>query len=68
MNTTPSKFTSGDRVRRKRGGPVMTVSAAPDHVAYCTWYSHGRPTQGTFNQEDLELAPDVALDSLDSVN
>ncbi len=44
----------------------MTVSAAPDHVAYCTWHSAGGPAQGTFDQQDLELADNDDLDLLDS--
>lgn len=59
----PKLFNEGDKVRRKEGGPVMLVKAAPDHMAYCTWEEGGKATQGTFHQEALEFAEGDAVDS-----
>ena len=53
--TSNNKFERGDKVRAKTGGPIMTVEAAPDHMAYCIWFEGAIPHEGTFHSESLEL-------------
>lgn len=51
----PETFEQGDKVRLKKGGPVMTIQVAPDEMAYCVWFVGPKTHQGTFSQDSLEL-------------
>tara|TARA_B100000424_G_C22850998_1_gene453830 strand:+ start:221 stop:400 length:180 start_codon:yes stop_codon:yes gene_type:complete len=52
-----NKFSTGDIVKIKSGGPDMTVQAEPnDRVAYyiCQWFAGKKLEQGRFPEESLE--------------
>ena len=53
--TEKSQFMKGDKVRLKTGGHIMTVEAAPDHMAYCVWFTDSQLNQGTFHTNSIEL-------------
>ena len=55
-----SKFERGDKVRLRDGGPIMTVQAAPDHMAYCVWFVDAKPHEGTFHSGSLTLVMHAA--------
>lgn len=44
---------AGDTVELKSGGPVMTVRARSQNLAYCAWTADGRLYQGTFEVGSL---------------
>ena len=51
----------GDRVTL-RGGPVMTVQARSQNLAYCAWTNgDGRLHQGTFEVGNLHLVSEQPL-------
>lgn len=45
----------GDAVMLKSGGPVMTVRAVSQSLAYCAWRAGERFHSGTFEMESLEV-------------
>jgi uncharacterized protein YodC (DUF2158 family) len=48
---------TGDTVRLKSGGPVMTIGAAMSATSYrCDWFSGSTLQHGTFQVEQLEKA------------
>ncbi|MDT0620865.1 YodC family protein [Croceitalea vernalis] len=61
----PQKFTKGDVVRLKSGGPIMTIekykletgwdySKESDHVVVCTWFDNdGKLESRPFEQDAL---------------
>ena len=50
---------AGDKVELKGGGPVMTVRARSQNLAYCAWEVEGRLYQGTFEIGSLRRLPPV---------
>lgn len=49
------RFTEGDLVRLKSGGPVMVVRFPVEHVLLCAWTDHaGRARRGTFSPAQLQ--------------
>ena len=51
----------GDRVTL-RGGPVMTVQARSQNLAYCAWtQGDGRLHNGTFEVSSLHRVPEQPL-------
>lgn len=46
----------GDRVRPKKGGPVMVVEAHDGKgCLYCYWTEHDKPQKKAFDPQDLEV-------------
>jgi uncharacterized protein YodC (DUF2158 family) len=43
----------GDRVSLRSGGPVMSVQARSQNLAYCAWKNDGRLYYGTFDVGSL---------------
>jgi uncharacterized protein YodC (DUF2158 family) len=54
MHST-SLFERGDKVRRKTGGPVMTVEHCGDHAVYCIWYVGKETHSANFSRKELDL-------------
>jgi len=49
------KFTIGNRVRLKSGGPLMTVVGSNQIVVGCTWFSESKLHTEVFQHEWLNL-------------
>ncbi|HEY0824801.1 MAG TPA: hypothetical protein VGD76_13520 [Ramlibacter sp.] len=49
----------GDRVSLRTGGPVMSVKARSQNLAYCAWKSDGRLHYGTFEVASLHVAAET---------
>jgi uncharacterized protein YodC (DUF2158 family) len=55
MSQHPSFYT-GDTVRLKTGGPLMTIKSWAKGLYLCTWFGPGaRLEEGTFDSRMLEL-------------
>lgn len=51
---TDVQFKPGDLVQYRRGGPVMRVIAAAEHLCYCSWLDEfGKLQHGTFEEGNL---------------
>ena len=48
---------AGDTVTLRSGGPVMTVRARSQNLAYCAWTLEGLHHQGTFEIHRLRRVP-----------
>jgi uncharacterized protein YodC (DUF2158 family) len=58
-----SDIQSGDTVVLKSGGPVMSVQARSQNLAYCSWFDGGILHHGTFAVDALQpdaVAPAAA--------
>ncbi|MDB5897694.1 MAG: putative small protein [Ramlibacter sp.] len=48
---------TGDTAVLKSGGPVMTVQARSQNLAYCSWFEDGKLHHGTFSVDSLQRQP-----------
>lgn len=52
----PATFDTGDTVRLKIGGPLMSVLSASDEACHCMWFSdEGKLEHGEFELDVIEL-------------
>ena len=60
-----NRFSVGDLVKLKSGGPIMTVDGYatfdPDQVI-CKWFSSKKLNSGHFSEDSLEKAETVEVD------
>jgi uncharacterized protein YodC (DUF2158 family) len=57
LRTMAEEIKTGDTVRLKSGGPVMTLGAKMDVGGYqCLWFSGNELMKGLFRLEQLEKA------------
>lgn len=57
-----NKFSTGDIVKLKSGGPDMTVQGEPDDMRIfytCQWFAGKKLEQGRFPEESLEKVESV---------
>lgn len=53
------KFSEGDVVKLKSGGPTMTVQGHDTRgYAICKWFNDREPTTETFSEESLKAVED----------
>lgn len=58
--TLKAKFSVGEIVKLKSGGPEMTVQIIPSSTNdqyYCQWFAGKKLEQGRFPADSLELVP-----------
>ncbi len=59
---TKAKYSIGDIVKLKSGGPEMTVQALPtvsNDYYYCQWFAGKKLEQGRFPADSIELVQPV---------